>query len=125
MSTQWEAQLDPSDKVDFYADFGEVGGEGTEPVLAVDEKIASYTVVPTADAAAAGLLVGETGQYAHSKVNDDRTVKMWLSIDADKRGNCEFGTDAGLALGVEVSIETDSVPPRSFQRTWTVVVRHL
>ena len=125
MPTPWEASLDPSDNVDFYADFGAVGESGTEAVLAEGEAIDSFTAIPTAAATAAGLLVGASGQYAPSKVNDDRTVKMWLSIDPDKRDNCEFGTTAGLALGVEVSIVTDSVPPRSFQRTWTVTVRNL
>src|SRR3546814_6386809 len=74
----------------------------------------------SSDVCSSDLLIGDTGQYAPSKENGDRAVKMWLSIDPDKRDNCEFGTAAGLALGVEVSIVTDSVPPRSFQRTWTV-----
>src|SRR3546814_15925396 len=76
-------------------------------VCSTDLIIASFTVIPTAAATAAGLLIGDTGQYAPSKENGDRAVKMWLSIDPDKRDNCEFGTAAGLALGVEVSIVTD------------------
>src|SRR3546814_16814222 len=91
MPTPWEANLDPSDNVDFYADFGEPTSEGTAPVLTAGEIIASFTVIPTAAATAAGLLIGDTGQYAPSEENGDRAVKMWLSIDTEKRDNFEFG----------------------------------
>lgn len=122
MSTQWEAELDPSDLRDFYADFGESDADGNPPVLAVGEKIDTYTVLPSEKAAEFGLEVAQSGAYAHSKTNEDRTIKMWLSVTEANRGACDF--DQGIALGVEVSITTDSVPPRIFQRTWTVIVRH-
>src|SRR3546814_11043153 len=61
MPTPWEANLDPSDNVDFYADFGEPTSEGHAPVLTAGEIIASFTVIHTASANAAGLLIGDTG----------------------------------------------------------------
>src|SRR3546814_6208726 len=54
MPTPWEANLDPSDNVDFYADFGEPTSEGTAPVLTAGEIIASFTVITTAAATEIG-----------------------------------------------------------------------
>src|SRR3546814_18743904 len=125
MPTPWEANLDPSDNVDFYADFGEPTAEGTAPVLTAGEIIASFTVIPTTAATAAGLLIGDTGQYAPAKANGDRAVKMLLSIDPDQRDNCALRTSAGLALGVEVSDEQVSGSHLLCTRTWTLPPRSI
>lgn len=116
MSVKWKAMLDPSDKADFYADFA----GGNDPVLEPGEKIAEYDIAVTAKAAQFGLTFDEAGPYAHQKVNDDTAVKMWLSIDEEYRASADFC--AGIDLGVEVTITTDSVPPRVWQRTWLVTV---
>lgn len=116
MAVKWKAALDPSDKADFYADF--IGGD--DPVLEEGEKIASYEIGLTAKAVQFGLTFDDAGEYAHQTVNNDTAVRMWLSIPEEKRDSADFC--AGIDLGVEVTIMTDSVPPRRWQRTWLVTV---
>lgn len=118
MATDWTAPLDPSDHVEYVADF-----RGAKPLLEVGEKIATYTVDLSPEAIAAGLVVDEAGEFAHKLVDDDSAVEMWFTIDEEKRGDEAFVR--GVKLGVIVTATTDSDPPRRRQRTWRLSAKQL
>lgn len=116
MAADWKPKLDPSDHLDYVAEFA----TGNKPVLETGEKIATYSLELSAAAIEAGLVVDTAGEFAHEKIDDDKSVKLWLSVDEAKRNDPRFVR--GLKLGVIITIETDSMPPRTRQRTWNVTV---
>lgn len=110
----WTRTLDPSDRGDYVASL--IGG--TIPLLQEGENFSTYTLTLLAEAVALGLTIG-TGDYATTE--DGETITIWLSIDEALRSDPAFNGE-GTTLPMEVTVETDSVPPRRWQRTLGVKV---
>lgn len=117
MSIAWEQELDPSEKLDYEANFG---GDD-KPLLEVAETIATFTIAVTAAAAALGLQVESIAPYAPALTADSKGIKLWLSVASGLQSSGAF--DAGVALGVIVTVVTNSNPARTRQRTWVATVR--
>jgi hypothetical protein len=114
-----DAPLDPAERVEYECDFG----SGPKPVLAADETITTFTVAVTAEAAALGLEIIEAAPRAPALLPGNQGVRVWLNVDPLEQSNPAF--DAGLWLGIEVSVDTSSTPSRHRQRTFEVEVKQL
>jgi hypothetical protein len=106
--------MDPSDQVDYAAQFGDL--------LTGAEKIANATVVLLAEAAALGLTILQDSTHG-PWIADDRAIEMWFQINSALQDDAAFVN--GALLPVEITINTDAVPPRRFQRTVAVRVVQL
>jgi hypothetical protein len=120
MTTQWKQSLDPREELEFVMDFG----GGAKPLLAPNEKIATFDVSVADSAAEAGLTILEDGDHAAKLSDDGRAIEnIWLAVDELKRDDPRFRR--GLRLDVCAVIVTDSDPPRTRKRTFRVRVRQL
>lgn len=119
MAVEWEGQLDPGERLDFVADFA----LGDNPVLADGETIASFSLAVTAAAAALGLTIEQEGEYAPALVNADTAIQLWLTVAPEMQNDEAFA--AGVSLGVVATIQTNSVPPRTRERTYLAQVAQL
>lgn len=102
--------MDPSDEVDFRAQF----------TLDVDEAISEFTLLTDAASTALGLEIG-TGVRQPLLVEDDTAILVWLTIDPSLWNDPAF--DTGALLGFTAQIVTSSGPPRRYERSWVVLVR--
>jgi hypothetical protein len=109
--------MDPSDLVDFWAIISQGDDIGT--LLRADENVASYTLTITAAAAAAGLQILTTNDRQPQLV--DRLARFWLSV-ADDQQSSDLFSGAGAELALELTVVTDAVPSRRFQRSMMVKV---
>lgn len=112
----WGRTLDPTDLGDYVASL--IGG--TIPLLQAGETFETYTLTLMAEAVALGLTIG-TGDYVTTE--DGETLTIWLSIDEELRDDPAFDGE-GTTLPMELTVETDSSPPRRWQRTLGVKVAH-
>jgi hypothetical protein len=109
-TTIFAQPMDPADKIDFIINCSDV--------LETDESIATFTLALRPEASALGLQLG-TDVYAAS-VLEGKRIRVWLSIDPQKQGDLAF--ESGAVLPFEVTINSNSVPPRRRQRTVAVKV---
>lgn len=109
--------MDPSD----IRDYEVVLSQGTDVTSFLDpaEGVASFTVALSAEAVAAGLTIKTEGGYATSIT--DTTIRFWLEVDAGSQGSTAFDGN-GLALGIVITVTTNSTPARKKQRTVIVNV---
>lgn len=105
---------DPYDRVEYLLNL-----DGTTGILETGEGVASYTVAVTAEAAALGLTIG-TGDWAPSQPTATQ-IQFWIEVDSGFQSNAAYD-DAGVDLGVEVSVTTNSTPARRRQRTCAIRV---
>lgn len=105
----WTESLDPYDVLDYKMD--------ASGLLETGENIKSYTVLPTVEAELKGLRIGRTD---YETVLSDNAVTFWVSVDATKQQDNIF--TPGVALPIELSFTTDSLPPRKKQRTVLLTV---
>lgn len=112
----WSRTLDPTDLGDYVASLT----GGTIPLLQDGETFETYTLELLGESAALGLTIG-TGDYATTE--DGETLTIWLSIAEGLRGDAAFAGE-GASLPMELTVETDSAPPRRWQRTLVVKVAH-
>jgi len=111
--------MDPADVLEWKIPLSRgPAGEEPTPFLYADEDVASFTLSPTTDAIAAGLIVksGSGGYPAPTLVGLDLT--FWTSIDAALQGAAMFA--AGVDLALELTVTTSSTPPRRKQRTYVI-----
>ena len=101
--------MDPVDRIEYQADL--------DSILELGESIASYTLEMGVEGVALGVTLG-SGAYASSVIGG-RAVKMWLEVDTLYQEDAAFMT--GVLVPIEVTVITDNVPARRWQRT--VVVR--
>ena len=106
----FEHPLDPGDELDFEADFAALLDDG--------EGIASFTVELSAKAQADGLELG-SGVRAPSETAG--VVRFWASVADAQQGFARWN-GAGTVLPVTVTVVTDSVPARTFERDFGVRV---
>lgn len=107
----WDDPMDPSDIVDYVVDFASI--------LDTGEAIASFTVVAPSDSTLLGLTIPSTGAYV--PVQTGTQIRIWVQIDAGQISNSAF-SGTGATLPIEVTVTTNSVPPRKRQRTLVVKV---
>lgn len=114
---EWGNQLDPSDNDVFYADLR----DPDLPLLEGEEEAQAFTVSLQLESQEAGLLIG-TGAHAPALVDSGRKIRVYLSVDPTKRTNSVFDGD-GIALPVTFTVEPDTNPTTSRQRSILVRVR--
>jgi hypothetical protein len=106
----FEEPLDPTDIVDFEIDLG--------PLLETGEAIASQTVTVPTESSVLGLEIKTTGGY--STILTGNILRIWLGVLVGEQQNAAFAT--GVTLPIEITVTTDSTPPRRKQRTVAVQV---
>lgn len=115
----WKKPLDPFD-----LDARQLTGRGSDPLLGETEEISTFDAAMSAEGAALGVQIESTGGYAPSKENGNQDLRIWFSVDPDFRENEAF-SGAGIDVGVEVTIYTNSAPQRRLQRTGVLTVKQL
>lgn len=117
-----DAPMDPADIADFQTTITKAGDAipaGQRPFLDAGEEIESYTLMPTAEAVAAGVTIKTGGGYDTSL--EDHTLRFWLEVDPAEQGS-EVFNGAGQTFGLEFTALTTSSPQRRKQRTIGVMV---
>ena len=112
--------MDPTDRVEFVAQFGEAVGE-LSALLEDGETIDTLEVAPAADAAALGFSILEgtvDGLDRGPWIADDVNVEFWAEVEEAERLNVAY--TAGVTLGAEITFTTNL--GRRYQRTVGVEV---
>lgn len=107
--------MDPSD-IDV---FELTIGQGVDELIMPGESIASFLFAVTAEAAAAGLRIMTEDNRAPTLTG--LLLRFWLAVDPSMLGAAAF-SGAGIDLGLELSVKTNSVPYRAKQKTIVVKV---
>jgi hypothetical protein len=106
--------LDPSDILDFVLDL--------EQLLGAGEQFTSLNLDVVPASAALGFQILEDAPYAPEEI-DDSHVRIWPSIGVSSR-NLSAWT-SGTSCSIEVTATTNSVPPRTWQKTVSIRVAQL
>ena len=107
--------MDPSD-IDV---FELTLGQGLDELIMPGEAVESFTFAVTAEAAAAGLRIMTEDRRAPTLTG--LVLRFWLAIDPSMLGAAAF-SGAGIDLGLELTLKTNSVPFRTKQKTIVVKV---
>lgn len=102
--------MDPTDIVDFEIDIA--------PILETGEGVTTHTEAIPTESALLGLQIKTTGGYATSLTGT--ILRIWLGISSAEQANAAFVD--GVTLPIEITITTNSTPPRVKQRTVAVTV---
>lgn len=113
---KWPSGMDPSDTVDYTIDLS-----SAESLLEGGELIASYTLTPLPDAQLLGFTIINSGEYLDSIV-DGNKITFWCRVEEANRTDPEYVQ--GYDMGIELTIVTNSTPPRIKQRTYVINVVH-
>jgi hypothetical protein len=116
------APIDPADIADskvVLTQEGDTLPAGQRPLLEAGEAVESYTLTPTAEAVAAGLIIKEGGGYETTLAGKD--LRFWLEVDPSFQGHQMFNGE-GQTFGIELTVLTTSSPQRRKQRTIGVKV---
>lgn len=105
----WKDPMDPHDIVDYIVRLDNLL-EGNESVL-------SYSIKPVREALAMGLVINPDG---YKSSIDDKRLQIWFGILELQQENVVF--DKEVILPIELTIVTNSTPPRRKQRTLGVKV---
>lgn len=117
-ATEWEQPFDPADHAPYAADFSEMLGD--------NERIARILRIrSSATAAALGIKIDDDPDYAPIIDQEEgKKVQVWPVVDPDLEDSDPF-LAAGVRIPVATQIETDSTPPKRFERTSVLKVRQL
>jgi hypothetical protein len=112
-ATRFEGEMDPTDIVDYVAEFGEL--------LETGEIISSFTVEIPTDAAALGfrLLPSRPPTLETGLQN----ILIYVEVDTINQRDLIW-CDGGVWMPIEFTINT-SLAPRRYQRTFLIRVRQL
>lgn len=115
-SVVWKQAYDPADHAPYAFDFTDL--------LANNEGIASIERIRlTASATTLGLSVDLLPQYRPViDVVAGKKIQLWFLTDPDKQEAAAFD-NAGVVVGVTIRILTNSVPPKTYERTSVLTVR--
>ncbi|WP_375290404.1 hypothetical protein [Qipengyuania sp.] len=104
--------LDPYDKLNFEIDMSALLEEG--------ERFASVDFAVTPASSILGFTIPDNGAYAPFDKDDSHLI-LWPQIDA---GKIDAGTWSGQGrlCNFEMTMQTDSTPPRHWQRTIAISV---
>ena len=114
----WADSMDPSDLVEYRADFA----GGPKPLLEPNEKIASYTATLHESAVQHGVFISEADGFEPKRVNDDTAVELAFEVDVEERENPAFAA-GGVQVGVVFTVITTD--GRRRQRTWVWTIEQL
>lgn len=117
-AAEWEQPFDPADHAPYAADFS--------PLLGENERIARIVRIrSSATAAALGIKIDDAPAYAPIiDEADGKKVQVWPVVDPDLEEADPF-LAAGVRIPVATQIETNSNPPKRFERTSVLRVRQL
>lgn len=103
--------LDPHEEIDCIIDCSGILEEG--------EQIESgYSLDALAEATALGFTFMTGSGRDHARIESNRSIKFWVTIDALFQDNAAFDED--VSLPIMVTFVTNSVPARTRQRTLLV-----
>lgn len=105
--------LDPHEVLDYLIPLG--------PVLEEGETATTYSLDLLPEAVALGLTIMSGDGRDHALVQDGTAISMWLTIDDAFVADPAFD-GAGTALPMQFTIETNSNPSRTRQRTFLAPV---
>lgn len=112
-ATGWSDAMDPSDITEWVIDLS--------PLLQSDEAIESYELTLSPEAINAGIYFSSDALRIHKLIWSNRAIMFWPEIAPADRGAPAFdGT--GTRYPLVVSIITNSVPSRTFERTYLLRV---
>lgn len=113
--------MDPSDVLPWAVDLtqGEPTGSSA-PFLLPGESVASFTLAVTAEAIAAGLSILADATYPPPTI-DGLELTFWPTIAPEARGLSIFD-GGGRDLALELTATTNSMPPKTKQRTIVITV---
>lgn len=103
--------LGPYDTVEYKID--------VSPILESGEGVATYSLVLPTESTLLGLQLNTTGGYSTTLVNN--IITYWLSISSGHQADSIF-MGAGVTMPIEVTVTTNSIPPRIKKRTVAVTV---
>lgn len=99
--------IDPTDELDFVINLS--------PLLETGEQFTSVVLYTLPTAEVQGFEIPATGEYAASEI-DHAHVLFWPRIDLAEQTSSAW-SGQGTSCGFEVTAQTDSIPPRVWQRT--------
>jgi hypothetical protein len=114
-AVQWRQPIDPTDRTNFVAQFGQLLEDG--------EIIDEVELTLLAESVALGLTIIEDAEHGPF-IADDTNVELWFEVDEAHQSNAAF-SGQGTTLPVQITITTDATPPRRYQRTMIVQVLQL
>lgn len=114
---KWARPLDPSDVSAYVCYFK----SDLSSLMGPSEVIASFSVEPTAEAAAYGLEVAD-GDYAPTLYDNAKGVKVFLRV-ATAQQTAEVFNGDGIWLPVVFRVVTDATPVSIFEYSCAVLVR--
>jgi hypothetical protein len=112
----WSPEMDPADIVDY-----EVTLAGDNGLLETGEQVSTYTLTMSAEGAALGVTISMVSGYEPSLINSNTGIKMWFYVDPAFLTNAAF-SGTGVSVGIELTVNTSSVPSRRRQRTLVLKV---
>jgi hypothetical protein len=111
----WGVAIDPSGLLDYGLD----AASPATPVLQPGEGIAQFDATLLPETIAKGVILRDDGDRAPHL--DGSIIVLWFSVDEDKRNDPDWL--AGVTLGLEIYIKTDSDPYREWEFTVLLTVR--
>lgn len=103
--------MDPSDVRDYVLDLGQLLEEG--------EAFTDIVVAAYPESTALGFEIRSDGAYAPAELSNSQ-VRLWFQVAAPNRSDPVW--DSGKQCAIEATAVTDSIPPRTYQRTAVVTV---
>lgn len=104
--------VDPTDELDFVVDLTEL--------LEVGEAFSSVAIAVTPTSTALGFTIPGSGEYAPETVTNS-TIRIWPRVALVDQADASWA-GSGATCRFEITAETDSVPPRTWQRTAQITV---
>ena len=120
-ASEWTQPFDPWDRKEYVAEFDTTADGASGPVLEAGEEITSYTIEVSAEAAALGVEISTDTGYEDSLLAGNQQIEVWFEVDEAFRENAAFA-GAGMQVGVEFTINTNSSPSRRHQKTYVLKV---
>ncbi len=116
----FDEAMGPFDAVEWVTFITQDDKSDPPATLMPGEAIASFTVAPSVEAMAAGMQIRSDGIFAPRLV--DLKLTFWPVIAPAQQLSPLFN-GGGTLLGVEITIKTNSTPPRTKLRTVVLKVR--
>lgn len=112
----WAGVLDPRERLDFVMDLGGL----LDPVNA--ESVGSWTVAPSVEAAAAGVVIDVAAPFAPTLIEQGRAIRIWVKVDPAAQADAAFAGN-GVALEITADAGTTTAAARQRFRSFLLTVR--
>lgn len=107
-----KALIDPSDVADFIVDL--------RALLEAGESFAAVTFSVPTESAALGFRILDAAPHLPETLENGR-LRIWVTVEESSR-LLPVWNGGGASCAIEFTAVTDSVPPRTFQRTIAIKV---